>query len=242
MRSFIETTEEAGIEVARIVDGVQTGVYLPLVGVDLETSPLRFLVGYPNTQTDDEGEPVKPKKKDYLAYAQKKIRASFIPEFCESLGLPRKLTAGNESPGVSAKLAWESFSARFAALTNEEEAESARWNLQRLEKYGAVAAVNKAALTKEAAYLEAVIEAKEKGKVLAAKKRLKEVKALLDEVAFLEATLADVDLENPIPLTYLQHVTRIGVDDRLSVDPVRPGLKIRSRAEPMMRPTSAPPQ
>src|SRR5689334_9474123 len=110
-RLYVRTTDEAQSAVADITRLVKGGHVDPTVSFDVETMPIAGLEGYPGTSFDEEGERIKPAKKHYLVFAQERWADSFNAGVLNTLGLrvPRKTTAGNERPGVAAKVAWAEF-------------------------------------------------------------------------------------------------------------------------------------
>src|SRR5262245_36097746 len=111
-RTYVRTTDEAQSAVASIIKLVRGGHVDPLISFDVETMAVPGRVGYPGTSFDDEGERIKPAKKHYLVFAQERWMDSFNPGLLNydlQLRVPRKTTAGNERPGVPAKVAWAEF-------------------------------------------------------------------------------------------------------------------------------------
>ena len=232
MRTYVNDAASAESTVARIVEQVRQGHVRWLIGFDVETAPLPGLVGYPGTVLDDERELIKPTKKSYLEYAQCLWRSHFDPSKLQLLGvyLPKKTTAGNESPGVAAKHAWELFLARINELERTPEGrtalEQARWTEETRAKRAAECWNDVYTLLNQEIELEIELKKATKGhrKLESELKRLQKRRVEThEEAVFLRDTVTTA-LEQPLDLRLLTHVVRVGVENRVRVDPVRPGL------------------
>lgn len=223
-RNYVRTTEQAKEAVAEIVRLVQSGAVEPLVGLDIETSPLRSLVGYPNTLLGEDGEPVKANKKLYLSYAQTAWRNNYNPRKLAQLGIyvPTRLTNGNESKGVPARQAWEQFLAAVERVPSTQ-LEQARWTADELASQRAELAARAEQLTADVAATAAELELKPKGRVNALKADLKRLTGELTVTREELERLVQVDLSAPMDGRLLLHAVRVGVQNRIKVDPVQPG-------------------
>lgn len=224
MRAYINSTEKANAAVEQIVALVKSGEVDPLIGLDLETSPLRSLVGYPNTLLDASGEPAKPNKKSYLSYAQTAWRNNYNPRKLAQLGIyvPTRLTNGNESKGVPARQAWEQFLAAIERIPSTQ-LEQARWTADELASQRAELAAKAEQLTADVAATAAELEERPKGRVNTLKAELKRLNAELATTAEELERLVKVDLSAPLDGRLLLHAVRVGVQNRIKVDPVQPG-------------------
>lgn len=233
MRTYINSTEGAIAAVEQIVALVKSGQVDPLIGLDIETSPLRSLVGYPNTLIGGDGEPVEPNKKLYLSYAQTAWRNNYNPEKLAQLGVyvPSKLTTGNEAKGVPARAAWQALLARAEEL-GPQALEKARWAGSELEARRAAVAAEVARLQQDVARLVPQVEAKEalpknhkerKG-IAELKKALKLAQGELLVAQTQAELLAGIDLAHPIDGRLLIHVLKAGVKGLFKKDPIKPGL------------------
>lgn len=225
MRSYIRQADEAQRAVAEIVRLVTSGEAEPLIGLDIETSPQRSLVGYPNTLLDEDGEKQEPKKKDYLLYVQRAWWANFHPERLRAAGLyvPRRLTNGNEAPGIPAGRAWEQFRDAVAALA-PAALEPLRWRPGELPQMRAALQGEAEAQQQRIAELEQELEGRPKGRINVLRAELKAVKARLAEVEAEQAMYAEADDAHPMDARLLRHIVLVAVENRVSIDPVRPGL------------------
>lgn len=231
MREYVNSTNQASAAVARIVALVQADAVEPLVGIDLETSPLSGLTHYPGTVFDEAGERISPKKKHYLEYAQQKWRESFDPAQLAHLGLfvPSKTTNGHESKGVPAKAAWQLLFDRLGELERTGELVSAledcRWTLNRL-KVAQLANVERCeellAARKKLLEQQAIKPLKKNEKILTG------YEAELISCETYAKFLADVAAPRsaaPVDVRLLVHIVRVGVEARrIKADPVQPGL------------------
>lgn len=224
MRAYINSTEKANEAVEQIVALVKSGEVDPLIGLDLETSPHRSLVGYPNTLLGEDKEPVKPNKKSYLSYAQTSWQNNYNPNKLAQLGIyiPTRLTNGNESKGVPARQAWEQFLAAIEA-TPEARLEQARWTAAELEAQRTQVAARVEEFTALVTSTEAELELKPRGRINELKAALKRYRTELAEATELASRLSRVDLSAPMDGRLLRHVVRVGVQNRIKVDPVQPG-------------------
>lgn len=227
-RQYINATNEARAAVAEIVRLVEAGDVRPLVAFDIETMPIRGLQLYPGTTFDDAGERIKPTKKHYLVYVQERWHEAFNPARLRALGLyiPRKLTNGSEAKGVPVKLAWQTFWQALQAV-DADRLEGARWGSR------AEVLAWQAELEQELAAQEDVLRGLlnppplkngKPGKVSQAKVKAQEVeiewtKFLLERVRF-----ALKRVEHPLDQKLLRHIVAVGVESRVEVDPVQPGL------------------
>jgi DNA polymerase I-like protein with 3'-5' exonuclease and polymerase domains len=253
-RLYINSLGAANRAVAEIVGMLESGRFRKEVGLDVETSPLPGLEGYPGTQPKDEGDGFERATKDaYLRFSQKVWRAGFSPFALNALGvyLPKKTTSGKEGD-ISAADAWSAFLVRLEALmaTPEGQAklEAARWTQESASAYlGELTQGAGRALYEQRNALEAELREKQAladagRKVVGIKKlegQLKKVQAALDEnTAEAMFVLDNVSprVEQPVDLRLLVHVVRVGVEGRVyltkegrnRLDPVQPGLDPRT--------------
>lgn len=224
-RTYIRTTDEAHSAVAEIVGLVTRGTVQPKVAFDFETMPIAGLEDYPRRKEDPAtGKRMMPKKAEWLAYVQMRWAESFDPKALADLGLfiPRKLTNGNESKGISAKTAWASFHDAVLALWQDEPKhawlEAARWQ-------GRDDLMLSSELDQDEARLEALIveyEAAPRGKKQLkenAKKELERIQWMKQRVPFVRERI-----EQPVDLRLLVHMVLVAVEGRGKHDPVQPGL------------------
>lgn len=222
MRVYINSTEDANVAVEQIVALVHSGDVEPLIGLDIETSPLRSLVGYPNTLLGNDGEPVKANKRLYLEYAQRVWRNNYNPYKLAQLGIyvPTRLTNGNESKNVPARKAWEQF---LAVVERTSQLEQARWTEDELALQRAVLHAKVEQLISEITAISAELEQHPKGRVNTLKAKLKRLNIELSAATIELERLMQVDLSALMDSRLLLHVVRVGVQNRIKVDPVQPG-------------------
>src|SRR5579859_3408658 len=197
MRRLIRTTDEARAAVAEVTKR-QRGI----VAFDIETMPMAGLEHYPGTTFDEAGEKIRPKVRDYFEYAQSRWAASFNPASLlrhAGLVVPRKV-AGNEAAGLKASDAWRAFYAGLGA-TSDGVLNSCRWTVSDLRAAAA-----------EWAAVPSGTKKVEKAAYEAAQRSLEGAEGALEL------------LEAPLPLAILRHLVAVAVENRVQVDPVRPGL------------------
>ena len=218
-RTYIKATDEAQRAVAEIARLVRGGFVDPTISFDVETMPIAGLEGYPGTSFDDDGERIKPAKKHYLIYAQERWADSFNPDYLARLNLrvPRKTTAGNERPGVPAKVAWQEFW-QAVQLYDDRALAQARWTSKEAVLGYQIALEQ--AIAEQEATIEQFSGVKGKKKVVEAAKV--ELEHLQWKLTRIPTMLARV--EQPLDLKLLRHIVAVGVENRVKVDPVRPGL------------------
>lgn len=219
IRNYVRSTEAAKSAVGEIVRRVKTGAAEPIVSFDVETRPIPGLEQYPGTLFNDQDERIKPTKKMYLEYAQARWTDSFSLGQLTGLDIrvPRRLTSGSERPGVPAKVAWQEF---WAAVQRASDAdlEKCRWTSK------------EAVLGYKVAVEEAVAEHTAQIAVLTGVKgKKKAVEALKVELEHLQWKLTRIPamLERaaqPLDVRLLRHIVAVGVENRVKVDPVSPGL------------------
>lgn len=227
-RIYINETEGAKTAISEIVELVQSGKVLPLIGFDVETAPLPGLVGYPGSQTDDEGNVIKAQKKTYLEFAQKVWRENFNPSKLQALGLylPKKTTSGKEGD-VTAQEAWQLFLNRIYELESTVEGraqlEAARWTEQDLARASMNIWSRIEGIDDEEIELRNQIATAKKG-VKKLEGQLKKLLALRDELR-AEAEFLDTNayamLKTPLDLRLCTHVVKVGVEGRIHLDPKR---------------------
>src|SRR5690242_13264660 len=71
-RTYVNTTQDAVAEVEHIVHLLTSGKVHPFAGIDVETSPMPGLEGYPGTQFVEETDPDTGETKLVLVRASKK--------------------------------------------------------------------------------------------------------------------------------------------------------------------------
>lgn len=218
-RMYVRTTYEAQSAVADIIRLVKGGHVDPVVSFDTETMPIAGLEQYPGTSFDDEGDRIKPTKKQYLEYTQARWADSFHPDFLTMCGLrvPRKTTAGNELPGVPAKAAWAELRQQLQRVTDDE------LNGARFSSHEQVLTYQ-GRLEQEIAQQEAIL-----AEFSGVKGKKKVVEAAKAELEHLQWRLTRVStmlerVEQPLDVKLLRHIVAVGVENRVKVDPVRPGL------------------
>lgn len=228
MRRYINSTAEAQTLIEEIVRKVQCGDVHPLIGFDVETAPLPGLVGYPGSQTDDEGNVIKAQKKTYLEFAQKVWRENFNPSKLQALGLylPKKTTSGKEGD-VTAQEAWQLFLNRIyeleATAEGRAQLEAARWTEQDLARASMNIWSRIEEIDRDEEELRNQIATAKKG-VKKLEGQLKKLLALRDELRaeaeFLD-THAYAMLKTPLDLRLCTHVVKVGVEGRIHLDPKR---------------------
>ena len=97
-RIYSNNNKQAEYEIDTMLDLLSTGKVRPLIGFDLETSPMPGLEGYPGTVLKDDGSFANADKKAYLSFVQTSWAANFDPVMLRNLGIfiPTKTTSGKE--------------------------------------------------------------------------------------------------------------------------------------------------
>lgn len=214
MREYINSTDSAKAAVEAIVALMGDGAVRPLVGVDIETSPLPELVGYPGTTFDEEGNRVRGSKKLYQTFLLEKWGASLDPEKLAAFGvyLPTRLT------GKIAVAEWDAFLGAAPQLTLDQ-LEAAR--------YTSVQPI-KLRLQTLRSELEELTSTPTSGRITKAgqAKVAKAIDALTAQISVLEGLLpsAEFHLAHPVDARILLHLVDVVRDGRTKIDPVRPGL------------------
>lgn len=237
-RSYINSTDDARVQVERMVELVQTGKARLEVGLDVETAPIPGLVGYPGTVMGDDGKWVKADKRSYLEFAQRLFRLSFMPSALINLGLhiPEKTISGKEKSGQDAKVAWKLFLDRIYELERlgGQQLEAARWYPEALSQAAELLSEELGPLEEEKAQAEDELHNIEvaggKGKrtwETALKRTTKRIETIQAELA----TLAEAAEFPKLDLRLITHVVKVGVEGRIytsegrnRLDPVKPGL------------------
>lgn len=218
MRTYVSDVESATRAVQQIVSLVKNGTVDPLISFDVETMPIPGLEGYPGTTFDDAGEPIKPAKKDYLVFSQERWFDSFNPEKLAQLGLvvPTKTTSGNERPGIPAKTAWAAFWERLQQI-ELAQLEECRWSVLDFEDFSQEV-VNRIGFLQQ----EIAEQTGKRGK----KGYIDGLKRELEQRLWQENRLetAKERLKTPLDVRLLRRFVGIGVENRITKDPVRPGL------------------
>ena len=242
-RRYINTTEDAQATVEEMVSLVTTGAVRPVVGLDVETSPLPGLEGYHGTRRQAE-KFVKATKDEYLRFAQKVWRSGWNPVCLADLGLniPQKTTSGKEA-GIDAKEAWKQFFLALTALMETPEGraklENARWTREQLQKWerGLIREANTLRAQRDAAEAE-LVALRARGVTRGTKKLEQTVKKsqaavdAINEKLQTEIASAEARIEQPLDLRLACHVVCVGVEGRIfltkdgrnRLDPVQPGL------------------
>jgi hypothetical protein len=225
MQTYVNSTREAINAVEKIVSLVKSGRAEPLIGLDIETSPRRELVGYPNTLFDEAGDRIEPSKKLYLEYVQQTWGRNLDIKALAAAGvfLPRKLTSGNEFKGVPAREAWENL---LAEVEKRGTTWLSRfyWTVNRLDTQTAEVVSGLAAAKAALAAAQTELEARPKGRIMELRRRVKELVALVAELELELARLDSVDFENQIDARLLLHILRVAVNNWVKTDPIKPGL------------------
>lgn len=226
-RHYINEINEAKAAVSRIVSLVESGDVRNLVAFDIETMPINGFQLYPGTTFDDAGERIKPVKKHYLVYVQERWHEAFNPQRLRHLGLyiPRKLTTGSEEKGVPVKLAWQMFWQALQAM-DPDRLESARWR-SRAEVLAWQQALEQQLAEQEAQLVELQNPKTKAGKPRkSSQAKIKAHGIEMDWTKFLleRVRFALKRVETPIDQKLLRHIVVVGVENRIEVDPVQPGL------------------
>ena len=218
-RVYVRQTDEARSAVAEITKLVKGGFVDPLISFDVETRAIAGLEGYPGTLFNDDGERIKATKKDYLALTQARWAESFNAQRLSDndLRVPRRLTTGNELPGLPARAAWGEFWAKVQQFS-DERLESIRW------KSKTQVLAWQTELEQQLAAQEAIVE-----QFTGVKGKKKAVEAAQKEADYLKWCLERIPgalarVEEPLDVRLLRHFPAVGVENRVKVDPVRPGI------------------
>lgn len=243
VRLYINDDAQAARAVELLVQQFAHGDYSYRVSIDLETSPIPGLEGYPGARRvvkDGVEVFVKASKDEYLRFAQRVWRAGWERRALSALGafVPTKLTSGKVGH-LDAKAAWQMFLAQLEELFATEEGraqlEAARWTTERYQAAVALNASEQGNCRIHIEELEEFLASNPKKGVRDAQRELKAWKASLEELeaqAEFLTTEVPARVAEPLDLRLAMHVTRVGVEGRVyltkegrnRLDPVQPGL------------------
>ncbi len=138
IRFYVTDPQEAKSKVKEILESIKSGIFEPLITLDLETMPIKGLEGYPRRKKNDEEDETEeaswPGKRELREYFIKVLSENYSLEALEAIGvmLPRSkpkrkgLPAEIAYQGKSANTQWANLRNALNVIWNDPLLESCR--------------------------------------------------------------------------------------------------------------------